>query len=340
MKVYKYRGGTKEVIERDLESLVSNYFWAPTADQLNDPAEAYVNELLIKTTLHGLSSISDITEVNAAFDTVLRMRHTIGVYSLSRTPLDELMWAYYASSHTGFCIEYDLERLKLEARAGWSVIDVSYQKEPQIIQFEDISTHEEISPILGKMIGTKSQRWSHEKEIRIITTNSGKNHYAPPALTGIYFGCRCTDDFITQVRKRLSGRNISYYKVECSPDSYAVRAKPIEYNKEVDGIPETYLASINECYIPELQHTADRHKKYHSYLEKAVEIVSRDPSCDKVEAVDFSGSKIENGKPVIYVTYETNVPTQFDKCLNRYLSLDEIEKAIKDLEIAAQLASS
>jgi len=324
-KVYKYRGSSKETIERDIESLVSNYFWAPTADQLNDPAEAYVNERPIKTALRGLSLISDTTEVNAAFDTALGMRHTVGVYSLSRTPLDELMWAYYASSHTGFCIEYNLERLTLEARAGWNVIDVSYQKEPQIIQFEDVSTHEEISPILGKMIGTKSQRWSHEKEIRIITTTPGKNHYAPPALTGIYFGCRCTEDFITRVRNRLNGRKLTYYKIECSPDSYAMTAKPLKYDAEIDGVYKAHSAPIEEGAIPDLQYVDDKYKQYYPYLEKAVEIVRRDPSCEKVTLVDFSGSKVKNGKPVVFVTYETNVPTQFYNCLNRHLPIDEIE---------------
>lgn len=335
MKVYKYRGGTTETIERDLEGLVNNYFWAPTADQLNDPAEAYVNQRPIKTALNGLSILSDTTEVNAAFDTALGMRHTVGVYSLSHTPLDELMWAYYASSHMGFCIEYDLERLKLEARAGWNVIDVSYQKEPQTIQFEDISTHEEVSPILGKMIGTKSQRWSHEKEIRIITTTSGKNYYASPALTGIYFGCRCTDDFITNMRQRLSGRKISYYKVECLPESYAMSAKTIEYNAEIDGVPKAHISPVEEGAIPEPQYVDEKYKSYYPYLEKAVEIVRRDPSCEKIMLVDFSVDKVDNGKPVIFVQYETNVPTQFYNCLNQYLSIDKIEDSIKSIEIAA-----
>ena len=41
----------------------------------------------------------------------LEMRKTVGIYSLSRTPYDELMWSHYGESHEGFCIEYDLERL-------------------------------------------------------------------------------------------------------------------------------------------------------------------------------------------------------------------------------------
>jgi hypothetical protein len=248
-------------------------------------------------------------------------------FDSTRSPdaLDELMWAYYASSHTGFCIEYDLERLKLEARSGWSIRDVSYQKEPQKIHFEDVSAHEPIKPIIGKMIGTKSQAWAHEKEVRIITSTSGQNHYAPLALTGIYFGCRCTKDFITQVRKRLNGRKIAYYKIEFSPDSYVMREKPFEHDVEIDCAYKAHSAPIKEAAIPVLQYVDDKYKQYYSYLEKAVEIVRRDPSCEHVTLVDFSRSKVENGKPVVAVMYETNVPTQFSNCLNRFLTIDEIE---------------
>jgi hypothetical protein len=332
MKVYKYRGGTEEAVERDIASIVSSYFWAPTVDQLNDPSEAYVKQGHIKTALRGLSFISDVAEVSSAFDTVLGMRHTAGVYSLSRTPLDELMWAYYASSHTGFCIEYNLERLMLEARTGWNVIDVSYQTDPQTIQFDDILTREEVSPMLGKMIGTKSQRWAHEREIRIITNTAGQNYYAQPALTGIYFGCRCTEEFIVNVRKRLSGRRITYYQIEFSPHSYTMKAKPIKHDAAIDGIPKSYLAPVDECAIPELRHTKEENRPFYSYLEKALEIVRRDVSCNKVVLVDFSVDRVVNGKPVIYVHYETNVPTALYNGLNQYFSIDELEDASREAD--------
>jgi hypothetical protein len=35
----------------------------------------------------------------------------ITVFTPSKTEKDELLWAYYANSHKGFCIEYDLEIL-------------------------------------------------------------------------------------------------------------------------------------------------------------------------------------------------------------------------------------
>ena len=41
MKVYKYRGAGKD-LERDLNSISENYFYAPNAEKLNDPCETLV----------------------------------------------------------------------------------------------------------------------------------------------------------------------------------------------------------------------------------------------------------------------------------------------------------
>ena len=44
MKVYKYRGIS--TLDRDLKTLVSNQFFAPTAEKLNDPVETVLRGCL------------------------------------------------------------------------------------------------------------------------------------------------------------------------------------------------------------------------------------------------------------------------------------------------------
>ena len=53
-KVYKYRGIS--TLDRDLESLASNYFFAPTAESLNDPTEAVFNDRLVSQIMSALGS--------------------------------------------------------------------------------------------------------------------------------------------------------------------------------------------------------------------------------------------------------------------------------------------
>lgn len=321
LKVYKYRGSDESLCDRDLQCLLDNYFWAPTASDLNDPSESYVNANFIK---NAFNKMMGANKAHLSLENLLGMRKTVGVYSLSKNPLDELMWAYYANSHKGFCVEYDLGRLIFEARSDWSVVDVVYRTEPSIITVEDLLFPDEGMLMIKKMIGTKSLRWKHEQEIRIITTTFGRNNYAPAAVSGIYFGCRCDEKFILKVRNSLKGRDIKYYKIEFSPDSYSMEAKELVYENDIDGERIKYSAIVEEGSIPELKNVKEKNKEFYPYLTKAVEILKQDASCKKIVWVDFSVNETKNGKPVIFIQYETTVVTQFDSILTRYFPIIDL----------------
>ena len=99
-KAYKYKanaiiGGEK----RDTVQLFQNVFYAANLRILNDPFE-------------GSAELPE----HAAIP-IVQALYTVGIYSLSKPevnetfPANELLWAHYANSHKGFCIEYDLEVL-------------------------------------------------------------------------------------------------------------------------------------------------------------------------------------------------------------------------------------
>lgn len=321
MKVYKYRGGSPDILSRDLESIVNNFFWAPTVDQLNDPTEAYVNDRDVLNMLALLGA----KNVEESIRSLLKMRHIMGVYSLSKNPLDELMWAYYADSHKGFCIEYDLDRLVLEARTAWNVINVVYRPIPSTIMFDDILHDMNESLFLEKMSATKSCRWAHEEEVRIITTVSGRNNYAPAAIKGIYFGCNCDDKFISKVRKDLQGRDIKFYKIEFSADSYSMKPNELQYDEYLDGERIKYFSPLDEGAVPKLKDVSEKNRIFYSCIEKAIDLVRCDSSCEKIVWVDFSSDKTKAGKPVIYVHYKTNVITQFDSTVTQYFPVVDLQ---------------
>lgn len=320
MKVYKYRGGSPDFIERDINSIAECYFWAPTAEDLNDPAEA----LLVQGEADRVFNNTSEHEVINGYSDLIAMRSSCGIYSLSKTPLDELMWAYYGDGHQGFCIEYDLERLVLEARNQWDIVDeMKYLSRPPEIQAADILSLGNHSEVLQKMLGTKSTRWAHEEELRIVTTSSGKNFHAAQAITGIHFGVRCSEDIQRKIRISLSGSGYNYRQVRLIPESYQLESIELVSNLELDGNPEVYLAEIEEKAVP----TSEDLGKYGSYLPKikmAVEFVSRDPSCKKIVLADVSTMGNSDLDPQIYVQYETRVPTNLCSKLNRYFKLDEI----------------
>ena len=146
MKVYKYRGIS--TLDRDLKTLVSNQFFAPTAEKLNDPVETVLNSQLAAFVTQAMGG-----EVHEPFTEIIEMRKTVGIYSLSRTPDDELMWSHYGESHEGFCIEYDLERLKLEARANWDIVNVVYSAIPPVLDFSELLKGNGHKKLLQKLVG-------------------------------------------------------------------------------------------------------------------------------------------------------------------------------------------
>lgn len=182
--------------------------------------------------MDSFSSIS-INGVQDSFSELFEnIRGKIGIYSLSKTVLDELLWPYYADSHTGFCIEYDLEKLGELIKFAGS-FDVDYQDIVPQITFNKLVGEEDnrLTELLKLTSGTKSKKWQHEDEIRIVMDDFGKVEYDFRAVKSIYFGLRMpkTKDYNMNISTEvpvwiqkvsqddvmfaLKGRNIKYYKL-------------------------------------------------------------------------------------------------------------------------------
>ena len=132
---YKYRGGDDKVFERDLESLEKNYFWAPRRLELNDPCETLISAELLRKQIDGLTRLfglnnASIEHLYSALDALMDKRSEVGIYSLSASFDHELLWAHYANSHKGFCIQYDLNLLVNQNRyQDLRVFPVDYEEE-------------------------------------------------------------------------------------------------------------------------------------------------------------------------------------------------------------------
>ncbi len=248
MLVYKYRYGNKETIERDIHTINSNCYWAAKIDSLNDPCETLINsnqlnkELgLIGLFLENNIQRNSLKRVKEKSDDLLNhYKEYVGIYSLSKTYLDEILWAHYANSHSGFCIEYDLQKLLSEEKVSKAkAIDVIYQEKPPNFQALNLSgKYEDFVKLIG---GYKSTRWEYEKELRIITQISGSIFYNPEALVGIYFGLRMPKSEKDKLFKALRNRKIKYYQIQQLENSYTFKREEIEnpYKSE-----QKYLSEI------------------------------------------------------------------------------------------------
>lgn len=307
MLVYKYRGGT---FERDLESLKNNEFWASNTKQLNDPCEGFISIKDYQQQINNLKNIftqhrTNLTLIEQSLKNIIDMKDTkLGILSLSKRYDDELLWAHYADSHNGFCIEYDLERLMSKQNPKHRFFDIQYSVQIPSLDFAEILDQNNPDTLIKIMLGFKSQRWEYENELRIITENQGLNTYDYRAVKAIYFGLKTPEDEIDQVMKTLQGRRIKYFQMHLKPNSFEFEAKQIEdkfpthIKYQYSIVPIAHLAVDPSVLKPEYQ-------QFSPYLQKLAEIIRREPDCNEVSYIDLSLSKSTLDNPVFFAQYET-----------------------------------
>ncbi|MDX2362399.1 MAG: DUF2971 domain-containing protein [Crocinitomicaceae bacterium] len=245
MIVYKYRGGNEEIFLRDLKALEENCFYAPTYEDLNDPCEAMVSSDRIDVQTNVIGKIfggnqDALDDFRAATQDVISSRKSIGIYSLSNSKSNELLWAHYANGHRGYCLGYETKTLlndnmyqKLRS------LSVKYSLKLPKLSVLDINNDDQI---INKLIGTKSKLWSYEKETRIISDVIGKNYYEHSALKSICFGLRMNDDEKERIMKCLKGRCVNYFQITQEKSTYGFGIKEV---------PDLYQESVS--YLNELE---------------------------------------------------------------------------------------
>ncbi len=245
MRVFKYRGGE---FERDLISLEKNYFFAPKFEDLNDPCETLINTSGFKAQLKIVSKFlsnrkaDQFNDIESSFNELNDVKkRSIGIYSLSKTFNDELLWAHYSDGHKGFCIEYDLELLKNSYQSFENFsFPVIYKKKPPAFGIQDIGINKS-QLVVQKLAGYKSKRWGYEEEHRLVTGFYGKQSYFPDALKSIYFGLNMSAIEKETMMIRLSGRNIQFFQIVQRSNSYDFKAIMVN---DLKNEKHTYLKEI------------------------------------------------------------------------------------------------
>jgi hypothetical protein len=139
-----------------------------------------------------------------------------------------LMWSHYADGHRGFCLEFDTSR------------DPFHRAEPVLYQKELPSAHpaaflsdarnHQADEAFNAFVRTKVDAWRYEEEWRIIHAQGGTEYgYEPAALSGVYFGCAMPFAHIEIITLILRGSPTKLYRMQRSPDRFAVDSQLVEY---------------------------------------------------------------------------------------------------------------
>lgn len=224
MIAYKYRSGRgtkdddgKNIFERDIKLLSQDTIYIPTVEQLNDPAEALFDDSLFNLQMKlfkPFASSGSMERVKDALHDLYNKVRSSGIYSLSMEPANELVWAYYASGHSGYAIISDTEVLSRSFREvkydNMYEIDVVYSTKLPQFDVTKISRHK-IEDTLMCFVGNKSKVWRHEAEHRLVFDRGGRKLKIDyRAIKGFVFGSRMPGDDIDFIMKTFTGRDLDY----------------------------------------------------------------------------------------------------------------------------------
>src|SRR5262249_50957232 len=82
---------------------------------------------------------------------------------LAATPASSLMWAHYARSHTGLCLEFDATMPEVS-----KAYEVKYAATRPLIRWQLLDN---ATGLIDAMLLTKSDDWKYEREYRILCRN-------------------------------------------------------------------------------------------------------------------------------------------------------------------------
>lgn len=222
-------------LKQVVEPIIESYYYLPTREKLNDPNEGiFQNQIQAGITafLQGVVGIGERTELAASLYDLARQisqsTDNSGVFSLSNSVTDELMWAHYGASHCGIAIEYNLDQLtRFCSRQHLHRFAVEYVEEPPNLDMDRLQGN--ASEAVRTMLGHKSPRWNYEEEFRVVLDNMhGKIPHDYRAVKSITFGLKVPGEIRKKVYEATRQKVPKYYEICKIPETYLLERKFLE----------------------------------------------------------------------------------------------------------------
>lgn len=247
-----------------LDILVRGRLYHPTPAQLNDPWElqgvmrlpedpeglaAARQRLVVGMLERGINLeaatrrtdelLEERRELSSILlSTIKRANRDIRLCSFTSKWQHNLLWAHYAESHKGLCLEFAANEFPFVLS-----YKIDYQEDfPEIVYPHD--NYDVLTTVL-----TKSDEWDYEGEYRTFEvpgSNMGLGlvdgcvNLPPNALTGVYFGALAGKRFKSRVLAMIERGPFSpqVYTVELSNESYKLREEALH------PLPMRYLEGV------------------------------------------------------------------------------------------------
>ena len=127
-------------------------------------------------------------------------------YCMTDKPDNNLMWAHYANSHKGFCIEWDSEKIKGDLVCYVDDIPDFNLFDALRVSF-GVPLEEDVSDKVWSLLTSKLKEWEYESEYRLLLSNKTLEKvtveikdkcriikYPQSYMKSIIFGSRMTEE--------------------------------------------------------------------------------------------------------------------------------------------------
>ena len=224
-RLYKFR----PYDENSLTMLINGTIWFAKPDSLNDPFDCKIpfdnhinpheleNFLPRYKNFKGISDKQLEEEIQKIHDSKGRLKkefeniwniviheadeqlNNSGVFCLSQSSTNILMWSHYAESHRGFCVEF--------IRNSQNDLG-DYEKTRRVQYSSDYPTVSPLSPdAFDLKFFTKSKDWKYEKEWRLINEEGNVRKPFPGDISAIIFGLNMPEPQRKAIKNILFERN-------------------------------------------------------------------------------------------------------------------------------------
>lgn len=149
------------------------------------------------------------------------LREDIFVFCFSETWDSLLMWAHYANSYNGFCIEYEVGKISENVKEH--MYPAIYRRE-YIDSTEAIAYTREHAGFIVTL--TKAEEWQYEREWRIVKFEKA-NIYLRRSIKAIHIGMKCSKEIRQELIKWAKEKQKELYLIKPARDRYALERERI-----------------------------------------------------------------------------------------------------------------
>lgn len=234
--LYKYTS-----VENALLTLRDKTLWFASSRQFNDPFDCntdlldftpsatmikeFINEKVsgnraLRRLEMAKNRKSPHRIVNQSAEQTQELFYNSGVCCLSAVNQNILMWAHYASNHSGVCLGFDSAIAEIATLAAW----VKYQTGFSKVNFWTGKEH-----AIAHVLLSKAHDWHYEQEIRLIRMASrGACSFAPSHLKEVVFGVKTSPHDIDEIKKAVEDAgypNVIFRKATADKKSFSLLVK-------------------------------------------------------------------------------------------------------------------